>query len=199
MTLHAIDASVDNVSSYESFCISISRTRSSATERHLAFVQATFFMNSTTLTESNEFDVVQPLRWPVDLKSLSAIQKFLAGFPLIGWDWRVHKLHCAQLKARDGSCLKLWGNRIEHLRLLCFLNPIIVEYGRWPNSFFIPDDPLDILFVEAELDVLTAIHHMNREIPAINEIFLDSLDSTLLDFINKILNAGWTGADPCQK
>ena len=72
-------------------------------------------------------------------------QSFLLGMPFIGPEHRTHMLLAAQLQQRDETCLLAWGDACDRIRLARQVSGIIHKWLYWPNDFFIPEDPFEIL------------------------------------------------------
>ena len=107
---------------------------------------------------------------------------------------RVHRNVCGQLKSRSIGCLRLWGGEVDRFHILCFLLPIVKEYGRWPNCYFMPDDPCEILFFDPTSELLAAEAvckiHEELSLPA---DMLDDLDALtygeLVDRLNQFVKS----------
>jgi len=89
---------------------------------------------------------IEPLAWPTEWLTRTWLDNFLMGIPLIGLDRRVLREFRLQLKQRDESVLRIWGAGPSVESTRCRLAALLQEYLRWPNTFFVPKDPCDILF-----------------------------------------------------
>ena len=93
---------------------------------------------------------IQPLYWPDRWIRRSRWQDFLRDVPLVGLNAWTHRHICQQLRGRSEVALALWPHRPPHVSLL---SAMIQEYMLWPNAFFIPDDPCQILLWDTTLEL----------------------------------------------
>jgi hypothetical protein len=76
-------------------------------------------------------------------------QQLLEGFPFIGSQALCRKSILRQLRLRTEGCLIGWRTYSERERASAnHLSKIIQETFLWPNSYFIPEDPAEILLWE---------------------------------------------------
>ena len=100
----------------------------------------------------------KPLTWPDCWKKPSAIKKVLLGIPIVGPQAKTYKQICAQLEERTTDCLVNWGDNPERQYFAAEVSRILKTNLKWPNSFFIPADPFEILCWDKEaypIDMLT--------------------------------------------
>lgn len=95
---------------------------------------------------------IKPLSWPTYWKRPTEVQNFLKGVPFVGIDKRARRHFWNLLNKRSPSCLLEWGRDSDTLLMLLFISPIIQEWMEWPNIYFIPSDPCDILFFMPTMD-----------------------------------------------
>lgn len=91
-------------------------------------------------------DIYEPLRWPIEWKNLTSTQKFLLGFPIFGFDYRIFRLFKKKISARDENIHKMWPNDTELSDIRDEVAKMLVKIYGWPNTLFHPEDPCSILF-----------------------------------------------------
>lgn len=130
----------------------------------------------------------RPLQWPERWRHPNQYDRLLSDVPVLGLNARVHRNICGQLKSRSIACFGLWGEDVDCFHTLCFLSPIVKEYGRWPNCYFIPDDPCAILFFDPTSVLLAAeaVCKIHEELSLPAEM-LDDLDAlTYGDLVDRL-------------
>lgn len=104
------------------------------------------------------------LTWPPEWNAPSPLQKALMGMPILGLDRRLYAQFRRQVGARGQECLAIWpqDNPTQAVRLS--VSSIIQREMRWPNRFFLPDDPCAILFFDpfSNMDSVRAILEVER-------------------------------------
>src|SRR6266404_815554 len=99
---------------------------------------------------------IAPLRWPFDWNHLTAWQKMLSLIPFVGPQARAHKDIVYQLRHRSAASIELW-NRFSksEVELARIISKVVKEALRWPNDYFIPDDPFEIVIWDKHGDMAT--------------------------------------------
>jgi hypothetical protein len=114
---------------------------------------------------------------------------FLSDVPIIGAHARLHREVCAQLRHRRPRCLVEWRDPIR-LAALVSVAPIVKEYGRWPNTLFLPNDPCDLLFwkwdnqlmrAEAMMVILDEWRVPSEALDDVGTLLLGTLIDRLID------------------
>jgi hypothetical protein len=67
------------------------------------------------------------------------------GIPFLGPQLRMYRSICKQLEDRNPEVLESWGFNPSRRHAVEIVSRIIAERNEWPNSLFIPEDPLWIL------------------------------------------------------
>ena len=98
-----------------------------------------------------------PLSWPQWWAQRSRWVDFLVGMPLIGPGRRLRKSIWRQLSARHDVILNAWEPSERNVARK--VSSVIQECLGWPNAFFVPDDPLEILLFDAG-DSMSAVEAM---------------------------------------
>lgn len=94
---------------------------------------------------------MRPLNFPKYWLEPTSIQRILRGLPLIGVDRRAYRSICAQLLSRSPSVWCLWP---EDLVITAKeIAGVVEEYFRWPNPYYIPDDPCEVLFWDPTMEM----------------------------------------------
>jgi len=100
-------------------------------------------------------DSSKPLFWPFDWNSLSGLQKSFLEFPFFGARARAHREIISQLTRRSVECLAHWDNFSEKERELAKkISKIVCKCFAWPNEYFLPDDPFEIMIWERSGDFM---------------------------------------------
>ena len=89
---------------------------------------------------------IAPLQWPEFYHRATKVQRFLADMPIVGMYFRIRKVFRRELKNRTYNALDSWENNPGKLKCISIVSPLIKDYFHWPNCYFIPDDPCEILF-----------------------------------------------------
>lgn len=98
----------------------------------------------------------KPLEWPVNWATLTPSQKLLMDFPLVGTLDRSFKCIAEQLKHRSEVSRDSWKPFCPKEQTIArVIARIAKEEIGWPNTYFIPDDPFEILLWDAGEDLLT--------------------------------------------
>jgi hypothetical protein len=96
---------------------------------------------------------MEPLRRLKSAETLGQISRLMADFPFWGSHARIRRDICRQLRARTIRALDAWGTDPERYRVLCFVSSVVMEYGGWPNVFYLPDDPCELLFCDTSIEL----------------------------------------------
>src|SRR5438093_13788719 len=99
--------------------------------------------------------MMNALQWTINLKPRSKIDNILEFIPIIGpmlapinrqWAPTVEEIK-EQLLGREIPTASTWG--VDPLRVSIGnrIGRLIQEEYEWPNDHFIPDDPLDVVFL----------------------------------------------------
>lgn len=133
---------------------------------------------------------ISPLYWPRVCKEPTWIQRFLRGIPILGIDSVARRHICAQLALRDRSCLQLWPDNSELITTISFVFSKIQEWFRWPNDFYMPEDPCEILFWDSslELRVEGALLELASRLHIPIDLLAEWMNGSLGDFVNRILD-----------
>lgn len=103
-------------------------------------------------------------------------EKFWKTIPVLGWAvasllWGrrtqpLVKSIASQLRSRPEPPPHIWGSDPRRVRLGLFLSRVAEEAMGWPNSRFIPADPVDVVFWAHEdgLDLEFAIQRIEKEL-----------------------------------
>lgn len=98
----------------------------------------------------------QPLFWPVNWDELTSWQRLLIGIPFVGSQSKARKGIRVQLAKRTAACLELWKSYSSHEQEVANgLAVYIRDALGWPNKFFIPDDPFEIMIWDYHGDLAT--------------------------------------------
>ena len=89
---------------------------------------------------------LSPLQWPPAWANPGMVDRLFIDLPVIGLKRRVHRAISSQLLARSDSCFALWPSYLRTAHVLFTVAKSIQRWFRWPNSFYIPRDPCEILF-----------------------------------------------------
>ena len=87
----------------------------------------------------------EPLYWPQCWVKRNALQRLLTGCWFVGNEKRTYKEICLQLDCRDASYVQAWDDENVDMSLLAQVSGWINEYFHWPNDYFVPGDPMNIL------------------------------------------------------
>jgi len=136
-----------------------------------------------------------PLYW----ETRPSDEKFFIG--LGSWcPYRRLKTICAkQLETRKSEALNEWPD-LSHLReVVSYTSRQIKEWLEWPNDYFVPDDPCEILFCDPTAYGFAMTEHAEECLEAIQKHFslpgriLDQLDLERIRYevlINMIVSSG---------
>jgi hypothetical protein len=98
----------------------------------------------------------KPLEWPVNWAALTPSQKLLMDFHFVGTLDRSFKGIAEQLKHRSEVSRDSWKPFCTKEQTIArVIARIAKEEIGWPNTYFIPDDPFEILLWDAGEDLLT--------------------------------------------
>ena len=86
----------------------------------------------------------KPLYTDFDLDNLSKWQKFTLWFPFLGINFKITKSLCMQLKTRTEFPVEVWSE-YKHLDFIIETSKSIAEINNWPNHYFLPNDPFELL------------------------------------------------------
>lgn len=87
-----------------------------------------------------------PLAWPDNWKKPSSGQKIFMGTPFVGLDRRIFRAFKQKLENRNESIHNLWPEDLELCSIRDEVSTTLAKIFGWPNTWFHPDDPCDILF-----------------------------------------------------
>jgi energy-coupling factor transport system substrate-specific component len=97
---------------------------------------------------------ITPLRWPVDWDRLSDWQKVLVDMPIVGAQARCAKAILHQLSLRNEDCLAAWsGFSPREIEFSRTISKIVQKHLGWPNDYFIPSDPFEIVIWDRHGDL----------------------------------------------
>jgi acyl carrier protein len=68
------------------------------------------------------------------------------GMPIIGPQASERRGIITQLKQREASCLAFWSKNKQRREVFEAISKIIQRDFGYPNNYFIPEDPFEILF-----------------------------------------------------
>lgn len=129
---------------------------------------------------------------PLQLPKWTTLQRFLAGIPFVGGA-SVGQAIAAQLAARTGDYVALWEATGDvDLHLTFQVAALLKRAHRYPNDYFVPDDPCILLFVD-DHDALTPnllVNDIERELGVtVSETAWSAMESsTFGDFIRALRN-----------
>lgn len=87
-----------------------------------------------------------PLTWPPNFDRASRTERFLRDVPLVGLNSRVRKNIQSQMEARLGSdYAAVWQPFEVDLSVRDRVSEMICASFQWPNPFYSPADPCEIL------------------------------------------------------
>jgi hypothetical protein len=90
--------------------------------------------------------IYKPLEFPNEWLKQSQWGKISIGLPIIGLDRIVWKKLQKELLKRDVSALRVWPRNDRMLKIRDIVCGLVEEYFCWQNSYFLPDDPCEIVF-----------------------------------------------------
>jgi len=131
-----------------------------------------------------------PLYWPEAWDKKTKVQGFLSDVPFFGLRSRTFRFFRKEVEKRTYKVLSLWGNDAGIYRCLCIVSPVVKEYFKWPNAYFIPEDLCDILFWDPTVDWrdLGFVNFLTKELSLPEDFFVDIEGSTYGKFIEAIKN-----------
>jgi len=88
---------------------------------------------------------IEPLVLPDRYRSPNRMQRFLRDVPILGLWAQMRRHLCSVLRKRTKEALSEWSSSVDVHRCLCIVSPLVQEYFRWPNSYFVPNDPCEYL------------------------------------------------------
>jgi hypothetical protein len=94
---------------------------------------------------------MKPITSQVNLTNMTSIQKFMMWFPFIGTDVRVVKDVTSQLKLRPEFPSGEW-KEFKNLDDIIEFSKRLAKANEWPNHYFHPRDPIDLLFFPTDGD-----------------------------------------------
>jgi len=132
--------------------------------------------------------MIPPLAWPTKADDLGQLTRLFRDLPMVGADSRAHRAIAKQLRARHIQCLDNWGAQVAIYQVLCVVSPVVKEYGEWPNTLFLPDDPCDILFWDPSMELKTveAMNVLERDLSIPADIFDDLIQIKYGELISRI-------------
>jgi len=105
---------------------------------------------ANTNSTHGQSGAVEPLKWPKyfqdyvdDLRRRPPAINF--SIPYFGAEDRAYRDVCAQIKKRTRCSLKAWLRIDQRYVVARELSALLARICRWPNDFFIPDDPFEVL------------------------------------------------------
>jgi len=93
-----------------------------------------------------EEKVFTALAWPDNWKKTSTVQNFFIGTPFVGLDRRIFRAFKQKLGHRNERIHNLWPEDLEICSIRDEVSTMLAKIFDWPNTWFHPDDPCDILF-----------------------------------------------------
>jgi hypothetical protein len=133
---------------------------------------------------------IEPLVLPDRYRSPNRMQRFLRDVPIFGLLAQMRRHFCSVLRNRTSAVVSEWGSSVEVNRCLCVVSPLVQAYFRWPNSYFIPDDPCKYLLWDTSWGGLLDCEFMVEltEKLSLPDDFFECCDSmTYGQFIHKIV------------
>ena len=103
-------------------------------------------MKPADITAVAEYPRNVPLNIPQRLKPHGALSMLLQDMPVIGGISRRRREIFRQLTQRNDASLETWGQDKSKIHLVSELASIIQEHMGWPNIYYIPEDPCELLF-----------------------------------------------------
>lgn len=86
----------------------------------------------------------KPLYTHFDLDNLSKWHKFTLWFPFLGINFKITKSLNLQLSTRTEFPIEAWSD-YKHLDFIIETSKSIAEINCWPNHYFLPDDPFELV------------------------------------------------------
>jgi len=102
---------------------------------------------------------MQPIHSEINPAALTPTQKFLMWSPFIGPNIKLVKQIKQQLKQRTCFPKEQWNGHRDIDSIVEFSKKL-KEANEWPNHYFHPDDPIDLLFFFTDGDGWEAIDIM---------------------------------------
>ena len=125
---------------------------------------------------------------PECLSKPSNIARFFSRFPFYGLNNRKRREICIQIRKRTRANTKQYWPSPELETIAGELAKVIQSYFNWPNTHFLPDDPMEFLLFEPGDGLLAAgvLLKIEEEYTIPPEI-LDRIGSmTFGDFVSKV-------------
>lgn len=94
---------------------------------------------------------VEPLKWPEYWVHPTRVQRLLIGVPIIGIDKRARTDIRKQLSTRSAQVFQAWPSPVSPVYQQ--LSDVLMRELDWPNPFFIPADPCEILFWDPSFEM----------------------------------------------
>jgi acyl carrier protein len=116
------------------------------------------------------------------------------GMPIIGPQASERRGIITQLKQREASCLAFWSENKQRREAFEAISKIIQRDFGYPNNYFIPEDPFEILFwFWDDFDGMAAVEaSMNLEdkfgISLSEQDFVKMLNMTLGEVVDFIVS-----------
>ena len=123
--------------------------------------------------------MIQPLEAPEIARidsSVTKAERFWGHIPILGWalsntmwgerTWPIVEKIERQLKSRSEPESGLWGESAAKIALARYVCKVAAEEMGWPNDYFIPDDPVGVVFWAHEdgLDVESAVMEIEEHL-----------------------------------
>lgn len=110
-----------------------------------------FFRKHMAMLPEENFST--PLAWPDNWKKPSPAQKFFMGTPFVGLDRRIFRAFKLKLENRNESIHNLFPEDLELSSIRDEVSTMLAKIFGWPNAWFHPDDPCNILFLSPRGDL----------------------------------------------
>ena len=138
----------------------------------------------------------QPLEWPPCRRSPSLLQR-LCRWWCLGSDYATWRELRRQLGRRGPESRKCWGRDSLRIRTVADVSTIVADSLEWPNTYFVPNDPCQLIFFDPTPDLLCeeALMRISLEYGVPDEVWEKLWSMMYGELIDAILRA--SSRRPC--